>query len=58
VLQDVDTLIYDVSAWVPPALNYYGFSVVPVWDPDYAEWGFWVGGIWIPLAGQPGAYGY
>jgi hypothetical protein len=26
---------------------------VPVFDPYYQEWGFWLYGIWIPLPGQP-----
>ena len=38
--------------WSPPPFNYWGFSVVPVFDPYYQEWGFWEYGFWIPLPNQ------
>ena len=43
---------YPSPGWAWPAFNYWGFSVVPVWDPYYQEWGFWVAGIWLPLPNQ------
>jgi hypothetical protein len=58
----VDNIVDDVVPWIPgpywsPApFDYYGFTVIPIWDPDFQEWGFWEAGIWIPLPGQP--YGW
>ncbi|CAM3390841.1 hypothetical protein MYIN104542_28860 [Mycobacterium intermedium] len=37
------------AGWVGPTLNYLGYSVVPVWDPYYMQWGFWLYGIWVPI---------
>lgn len=37
--------------WSPTPFNYWGFSVLPVFDPFYEAWGFWPDGIWIPLTG-------
>jgi hypothetical protein len=50
----------DAGDWgAPQPFNYYGLTVIPVWDPDYQQWGFWEFGIWIPLAIQPPPpYGY
>jgi hypothetical protein len=63
-LWDLNALVNDATAalappwggWAPPPFDYWGTTVIPVWDPDYQEWGFWVAGIWIPLPGQP--YGW
>ena len=59
-LWDVDALVNGAVAglaqpwgdWAPPPFNYWGTTVIPVFGPDYQEWGFWVAGIWIPLPGQ------
>lgn len=34
----------------PPAFDYWGNRVQPVWDDGFRTWGFWLFGIWIPLA--------
>ena len=34
------------------ALDYWGLTVIPVWDPYFQQWGFWEFGIWVPLPGQ------
>ncbi len=33
----------------PGAFNYWGYNVQPIWDTGYNQWGFWLGGVWIPL---------
>jgi hypothetical protein len=38
---------------VAAPLQHWGFSVLPVFDAFYQEWGFWLYGMWIPLPGQP-----
>jgi hypothetical protein len=49
----------DWAGWIPPAwgpapapFNYWGLTVIPVWDPYFQQWGFWEFGIWVPLPGQ------
>ncbi|MDT5095908.1 MAG: hypothetical protein QOH60_5271 [Mycobacterium sp.] len=37
---------------VPAPFDYWGLTVIPVWDPGFQQWGFWEFGIWIPLPGQ------
>lgn len=37
------------AGWVAPTLNYLGYSVLPLWDPYYQQWGFWLYGVWVPL---------
>ena len=50
---------YAASNWYPQPFDYYGLSVIPVWDDDYQQWGFWEAGIWLPLPVQPPPpYGY
>ena len=36
----------------PAPFVYWGFTVIPVWDPYFQQWGFWEFGVWIPLPGQ------
>ncbi|WP_078325310.1 hypothetical protein [Mycobacteroides salmoniphilum] len=38
--------------WGPPprAFDYWGHRVQPIWDDGFRTWGFWLFGIWIPLA--------
>lgn len=33
----------------PGPINYWGYTVQPVWDAGFNQWGFWLGGVWIPL---------
>jgi hypothetical protein len=49
----------DWAGWIPPAwgpapapFDYWGLTVIPVWDPYFQQWGFWEFGIWVPLPGQ------
>ncbi|HUO37008.1 MAG TPA: hypothetical protein VMU34_03815 [Mycobacterium sp.] len=39
------------AAWgpPPPPINYWGYTEQPVWDAGFSQWGFWLGGNWIPL---------
>jgi hypothetical protein len=44
--------VASADPWVPGAhgpFSYWGYNVQPVWDTGYNQWGFWLGGIWIPL---------
>jgi hypothetical protein len=43
--------------WASPTFDYYGFSVVPQWNTDFRQWGFWLYGIWVPLPNQPSSGG-
>jgi hypothetical protein len=33
----------------PPPFDYWGYTVTPVWDSGFNQWGFWLFGVWIPL---------
>ncbi|BBY66546.1 hypothetical protein [Mycolicibacterium helvum] len=39
----------DQGRWDHQPFNYGGNWVVPVFDPGYQNWGFWLFGVWIPL---------
>jgi hypothetical protein len=49
----------DWAGWIPPAwgpapapFDYWGLTVIPMWDPYFQQWGFWEFGTWVPLPGQ------
>jgi hypothetical protein len=29
--------------------NYNGYNAIPMFNPVFGGWGFWLFGIWIPL---------
>jgi hypothetical protein len=31
------------------AIRLRGYTVTPLWDPGFNQWGFWLFGVWIPL---------
>jgi hypothetical protein len=35
--------------WNQGPVNYWGFNQIPVWQPNFNQWGIWLFGIWIPL---------
>jgi len=30
-------------------VNYWGYNMMPIWNPMFNQWGFWLFGVWIPL---------
>ncbi|WP_083736613.1 hypothetical protein [Mycobacterium sp. MS1601] len=37
------------GVWNAGPVNYWGYNVQPVWNPGFAQWGFWLFGVWIQL---------
>jgi hypothetical protein len=35
--------------WNGGPINYWGYNETPIWDPGFNQWGFYLGGNWIPL---------
>jgi hypothetical protein len=35
--------------WNGGPINYWGYNETPVWDQGFNQWGFYLGGNWIPL---------
>jgi hypothetical protein len=36
--------------WIDEPVDYYGYRRKPIWDPVRQQWGFYLFGVWIPVA--------